>query len=243
MKLTRLTNLLAFGGMLTLALAGPSSAATIILDDFEVNEGHFTSAPSASGSNANIAASSTAVRDTTVGGALQGVGFERIVANTTTAGNSTRIRFLSGGGTPANNTAFVTSGATTDGFLGFYLKTTSPNWTVQVALDGPLPDLQGGVPLNVIPDGAWHLYEWNLDLASDWGAVASIGGNAVFEEGSQTIDSIVFRNTAGPASATIDLDFVAKSESGSIGDLIPEPSTVLLALGTLSVAACRRRFA
>jgi PEP-CTERM motif-containing protein len=206
-----------------------ANAASITFDDFNVNEGHFNLAPSFSGSNANVAGSSTADRNATAannpGGAKEGAGFERIVLNTTTAGSSTRLRFLSGGGTPANNVLFTTSGAT-DGFIGFYVRTTSPGWTVQLALDGPLPDLQGGVPKNVTADGNWNLYEWNLDAAADWGAVASIGGNATFEQGNQTIDSIVFRHTAGPATSTLDLDFVAKSDSGSIAGLLNGPPTV-----------------
>jgi hypothetical protein len=234
-------SIVAFTATVLLLLAGNARAAAIIFDSFNVDEGHFNLAPTFSGSNANIAASSTADRNTTAGASVEGAGFERLVANLSTAGSTSRIRFLSGGGTPANNTAFVTSGATTDGFIGFYLKTTAAGWTAQIALDGPLPDLQGGVPKTVIADGEWHLYEWNLDLASDWGAVASIGGNATFEEGSQTIDSIVFRgSTAAPASSTIDLDFVAKSDSGSIAPLVPEPASIAL-LAMLAPAMLRRR--
>jgi hypothetical protein len=220
-----------------IAALGLSAAnAATIFDDFNVNEGRFGLQPSFSGSNANVSATSTADRNATAagnpGGALEGAGFERVVLNTTTAGNATRLRFLSGGGAPGGasgqpaNTVFTTTALGTDGFIGMYVRTSSPGWTVQLALDGPLPDLQGGVPKNVTADGNWNLYEWNLDNAADWGAVAGIGGNAIFEQGNQTIDSIVFRHTAGPATATLDIDFVAKSDSGSIAGLLNSPPSV-----------------
>jgi hypothetical protein len=227
-------------GVLTLTSISP--AAPIIFDDFNTNEGHFNAAPNFSGSNLNVAATSTADRITS--DTIEGAGAEVIVLDATTAGSSTRLRFLSGTGTPASNVSFTTSSTTTDGFIGLAVKTAVSGWTVQMALDGPLPDLQGGVPRPVVADGAWHIYEWDLDSAADWGAVASIGGNATFEEGVQTIDSVVFRNTAAPASSTLLMDFVAKSNSGSIATLIPEPGTAsLLGLGILGLLARRRRAA
>jgi len=236
----RHVNGLCLTAVAALCLASKALSAPIIFDDFNTNEGHFALAPSFSGSNLNINASSTADRDTTVGGSLEGAAFEHLVLNPTTVASASRVRFLSGSGTPANNVSFTTS-AGTDGFIGFYLKTTAAGWTAQLALDGPLPDLQGGVPKTVIADGLWHLYEWDLDTATDWGAVASIGGNATFEDGAQTIDSIVLRHTAAPAASTIDLDFVAKSDSGSIANIVPEPgSLTILALGALTTLRRRR---
>ncbi len=233
------------GLILTFAVASfvvesSMNAAVVLFDDFNASEGHFNLAPSFSGSNLNLNASSTAVRDTTFAASREGAGFERINIVPTTVGSSSRLRFLSGGGTPSNNTAFTTTASGTDGFIGFWLKTAVSGWTAQIALDGPLPDFQGGVPKSVIADGLWHLYEWNLDLASDWGAVAGIAGNTTFEQGSQTIDSIVFRNTATPSSSIIDLDFVAKSNSGTVAAItpaaVPEASS-FLAVGVVGLSA------
>src|SRR5688572_15617534 len=85
--------------------AAQSTQAAIIFDDFEANEGHFNLAPTFSGSTTNMATTSTADRFTT--GGVEGIGFESLTLNATTAGTASRVRFLSGSGTPANNTNFA----------------------------------------------------------------------------------------------------------------------------------------
>lgn len=221
-----------------------SAKASIIFEDFNLSEGHYNQAPTFSGSTVGYATGSTADLITT-GGALEGAGFERLnmIWNTTTT-TTTRIRFLSGGGTPANNTAFATS-AGVDGWIGFYVRTTDPGWTVQPYLEGP--ESNGGIPKTLINDGQWHLYEWNLDDetggANGWGAIAGIvAGDADFQAGSYTFDSIVFRDTT-PSDAVLDFDFLAKSDAGSVSALVPEPSSVVLGLmgGVATLLAIRRR--
>lgn len=225
--------------------AWEAPAAAIVFDDFDVDVGHFDKPPSTSTSNSNLSTSSTAGRVTdqnvnTPGAGALRLGFKR------STGVATRVRFLSGGGSPGGasgspaNTPFTTSDTTADGFIGLYLKTTASGWTVQIALDGP-SDLQGGVPRAVITDGEWHLYEWNLDLAADWGAVSSIGGDSTFDEGTQSIDSVVFRAaSSAPADSTLYMDFVAKSDGGSIQTIVPEPSLGFAALFGLVAMAVRR---
>ena len=98
----------------------------------------------------------------------------------------------------------------------------------------------------IISDGQWHLYEWDLDNTAAWGAVPGIGGASPLVNATYTIDSVYFRDldgTPGP-TATIDFDFVAKSDAGSIAALVPEPSTFALGLlGGLGllIGALRRR--
>jgi hypothetical protein len=214
--------------------------ASIVFDDFNVDEGHFNLAPTFSGSNRNLLASSTADRATD--GPFEGAGFERLVLDP--AGTPpTQERFLAGGGAIANNVAFVTTSGE-DGWIGFYVRTTSPDWTVQIWLEGQ--ENNGSIPKAVFNDGDWHLYEWNLDDeiggVDGWGSVPTIvNGDPDFESGSYTMDSIILRNSFQSASATIDLDFVAKSASGSVAGLIPEPSSVLLAIFGLAGLVGRRR--
>jgi hypothetical protein len=222
-----------FFGTAALVLFAQAASASLVFDDFNIDEGHFNSDPNSSGSSVNDDASSVADRFT-IDDPLEGAGHQRLVLNwidNADAGTDIRIRHLSGGGTPANNTSFTTS-AGEDGWIGFYLKTTTPGWTAQLFIEGP--ENNGGVPKTVIADGAWHLYEWNLDDETGgpdgWGAIAGIlAGDADVQAGTYTIDSIVLRDGT-TASTTMYLDFVAKSDSGSVAALIPEPSTFGLAL-------------
>jgi len=226
-----------------------AARGSVIFDDFNLNEGHFTSNPiGGSGSTNGIVAPSDATRITTE--AVEGAGSQQIVLVPTAAGNSMRLRHLSGSGTPANNTAFTTS-AGVDGWIGVYLKTagSSPasTMTVQIWIEGaPSGNDNGSVPKTIIADNEWHLYEWNLDDnsggANGWGAVAGIvAGSPTVADISHTIDSVLIRSTALNGNATVFMDFVAKSDSGSVATLIPEPATLsLLALSALPLLARRR---
>ncbi len=71
-----------------------------------------------------------------------------------------RLRFLSGGGTQANNTQIGPTG-----YVGYFLKTSVPNLTTAVALDDGT-GLEQGAFRNVIADNQWHLYQWNLNSES-----------------------------------------------------------------------------
>lgn len=213
----------------------PKIHAQITFDDFNANEGRFNLAPNFSGSSANVAASSTADRVTT-DGPLEGAGHERLVFIPTTEGSAIRCRFLSGSGSAGNNIAFATS-AGEDGWIGLFVKTTVPDWTVQLWIEGPSNN--GGVPKTVIADGEWHLYEWNLDDDTGgpdgWGSIAGIlGGTPEVQDGNHTIDSVVFRHPTAPASSTLYMDFVAKSASGSISNLLSEPCVATSGVGVAS---------
>lgn len=230
----------------TLLAIGPSplTAAPVVIDDFNVNKGHFTSVPTASGSTVGILASSTADRVTT--DPVEGAGCMRLVLNTNAA-ETVRVRFLSGGGTPANNTPIITSDAT-DGWIGCYIKTTNAGWNVQLWLEaGALADLtlqNGSVPKELIADGEWHLYEWDLDNTSGdtdgWGSIASIAtGSATVANGSHTLDSIIFRNSSPLADSVnvIFVDFLARNDAGSVANLLSEPclsTTGVLPIGPVS---------
>jgi hypothetical protein len=225
--------------------------AAIIFEDFNVGEGRFNQAPTFSGSNANIAATSTADRVVTPNPRLEGAGSERLVLNVTTAAATTRVRFLAGSGSPGGTNPAFSLSAGVDGWIGFYLLSPVTNlatWTATIALDGPTAattEMSQGVPINVINDGAWHLYEWDLDAPASWQAVTSIGGNATLENGVTSIDSIILRSTSGQNS-TFFMDFVAKSDSGSVAALVtavPEPATFLTVgfAGACSLLVRRRR--
>jgi hypothetical protein len=224
-------------------LAGPAAAATIFAD-FNTNEGPFNSAPTASGQT-TFATTSTADRVTT--DSIEGLGSEKLDLVDGT-GATNRVRFLSGGGTHTNvlNTPFTLS-AGTDGFIGYYYKVigtlaNAVGTTMSINLDGATgatAEMDGGVPKPINADGAWHLVEWNLDLPADWGAVASIGGGhgvAGLANTSHTVDSLYLQSNTAPADTHFDvqIDFVAKSDSGTIAELIaPEPASLAMLVAAL----------
>jgi hypothetical protein len=214
----------------------------LTFDNFNENEGHFATPPfGSSGSTNGIASTSTGDRD--VGEHFEGAGSEKLVfVDDATAGGSARVRFLSGAGiaTPATttNTQFTTTSGD-DGWIGLALKTDSPGWTVQLYIEASpntqpsgMPGLaaehHGGIPKAVISDNQWHVYQWNLDDfsggADGWGAIAGIVGgaaSATIADGAHTIDSVLFRQTAMPTSATLYMDYVVKTSTGKIPDAPP----------------------
>jgi hypothetical protein len=228
----RITTLLACGTVLVALTRGAS--ASILFDNFNVDEGHFASSITASGTTVGEDASSTIDRVET-DGPFEGLGHQQLVLVHDATATAFRLRHLSGGGAPANNDSFLTSGGV-DGFIGFYLKTTATGWETSLNLDGPgntTAEMRGSTSVSIISDGEWHLYEWDLD-ASNWGSVPGIVTQTLgpLPDLSYTIDSIYFRDLDGSTgpTATIYLDFVAKSDVGSIATLVPEPSTYALAL-------------
>ncbi|MES2572226.1 MAG: PEP-CTERM sorting domain-containing protein [Verrucomicrobiota bacterium] len=235
-------------GAIAALLSVHPANASIIFDNFNTDEGHFASAPNFSGTTVGEDAA-TSADHILIEGPFEGAGHQKLTLIHDATSTAFRLRHLSGGGTVANNIAFpITAGE--DGFIGFYLKTTATGWQTSINLDGAggaITEMDGSSSLEIIADGEWHLYEWDLDSTSLWGAVPGItsnthGGSLPF--GTHTIDSIYFRDLDGSPGPTADiyLDFVAKSDSGSVAALvIPEPSTLGLATAGLLALATRRR--
>jgi hypothetical protein len=230
--------------LLLAPLLASTASASIIFDDFNVDLGHFNLAPGFSGSSVGEDAASSNVRLETEG-PFEGLGHQKLTLIHDATSTALRIRHLSGGGTPASNVSFTTT-AGEDGWIGFYAKTSDAGLTAQLWIEGA--ENNGGTPQSLLADGEWHLYEWNLDDETGgptgWGAVAGIvAGDADVQIGTYTIDSIIFRGGTTPSTTqVVYVDFVAKSDSGSVAGLIPEPSSaMLLGLGVLGLAGRRGR--
>jgi hypothetical protein len=246
----KLSHLLAVTAVLLLSAAG--AKASIIFDDFNVNEGHFNLAPNFS-STTNFTSASTADRITS--DSLEGAGSEQLLLVHSTA-TTNRVRFLSGGGAPTANVSFNTT-AGTDGFIGYYYKvvgdlTKAVGTTLSLNLDGgtgTTAEADGATPKPINNDGAWHLVEWDLDATNQWGAITGIGGGhgGALIDTNHTIDSIYMQLNSASSGSTFSVlvDFVAKSDSGSIAALVPtpEPASIGLLLAGLPLLLRRRRAA
>lgn len=183
------------------------------LEDFEIDEGAFYTSPSFSGSTEGILTSSTSERVTTE--AQSGGGSQEIVINADPNSTDWFVRHLAGGGNPGNNDAF-----TSEGFIGFWLKTDDPGITVQIALDDPSTADRGFLQ-PVQADGEWHLYQWNLEDDRQWeGWFPSNDGNITGT--AVTIDSIQFY---GSGDATIYLDTISHNPDGFLAGLVATDPT------------------
>jgi GH25 family lysozyme M1 (1,4-beta-N-acetylmuramidase) len=177
------------------------------IEDFEAGEGFFQWSTSFSGSNQGILTGSDASRVTTeahVGDASQAI---NIVGDP----GGWFYRHVSGNASPPANPA-TNLPFSAQGYVGFWLRTDDPGVTVYLALDDPSPAIDRGIGKEVIADGRWHLYEWNLDDESQWAAWAG-GANGTIDGPTVTIDSIQF---AGAGDALFFLDGVAHNPNGSL---------------------------
>jgi hypothetical protein len=247
-------------GTFTLLAAAQFTWGSIIFDDWNTGLGVFNQANltySSTSSGITTDGTSVSTWDSAAGdGILEGAGMDKLHIVKSTSASTLRVRWLAGIGTPANNTAFTTTGSN-DGRLGLYIKAPSAvgtGWTVSFNLDGPAnttSQMQWSGDKNIVADDAWHLYEWTLDTTT-WGQVPGIGGSTstTLLTGSHTIDSVYIRSpsVSRAAGSTYDfyVDFCAKTDADSISvaTLIPEPSSVALGLlggFGLLVAWFRRR--
>lgn len=170
-----------------------------VLDSFESGEGRFADTPSASGSTIGISANSTAERNSARVRPGSGSWSEQIglVDNTSSSANW-EVRFLSGGGNPAENAKLQKAG----GRLGFWAYTAAPGVTLAMAVDdsdGTERSISRALPANT-----WTFVEWKLDDGAEWDAW--VGGNGFITASQVTLDAIWFfrAQNANPVYIYID---------------------------------------
>jgi hypothetical protein len=194
-----------------------------VLDDFEVDEGHFNwqynfSPESQTFGLASGPANASGPSDRVVAehqGA--GVASQLLDLVATTPTTNWQLRHNSGIGAgqaaqPPGNVPLVA-----DGYVGFWLKTDDAGVaTVRIGIDDPVGNtaMERGIALAVIADNQWHLYQWNFDDDAHWDAFAG-GANGVIDAvlGTVTIDSIWL---TGVGNAQVYLDTVSHNPLGML---------------------------
>jgi autotransporter-associated beta strand protein len=214
-------------GFLSVAVAVPPlppGPAGNVIDDFEIDEGHFNwnynlSPISQTFGLASGPANASGPTDrTTAEHQGAGVASQLLDLVVDATGDDTwQLRHNSGitsAAQPAGNVAVPGTG-----YVGFWLKTDDAGATVRIAIDDPVPAgataIEMGTSLNVIADNQWHLYQWNFEDASHWDAFGNAGSDGDIDatSGTVTIDSIWF---TGIGNTQIYLDNVMHNPNGLI---------------------------
>jgi hypothetical protein len=202
-----------------------------VLDDFELDEGHFNwnynfSPVSQTFGLASGPANSAGPSDRVIT-EHQGLGTGSQLLNLTATVEDPldpawQLRHNSGIGVAAQPAGNVPLAPT--GYVGFWLKTDNPDvGTVVLAIDDPVPSgataIEKGTPIPIIADNQWHLYQWNFEDDDHWEPF-NAGTNGAIDavNGTITIDSIWF---TGAGDAQIYLDTVSHNPLGLLAAYIP----------------------
>ncbi|MCC7474138.1 MAG: autotransporter-associated beta strand repeat-containing protein [Pirellulales bacterium] len=220
------SSLLTGTGLLSVTSIGspsPPGPAGNVIDDFEIDEGHFNwnynFSPSSqtfglSGGPANSAGPSDRVTTE-----HQGSGTASQLLNLVidaTGDNAWQLRHNSGIGTAATPAGNVPLPGT--GYVGFWLKTDDLGTSVRIGIDDPLgantTALEISSTKSVTADNQWHLYQWDFGDANSWYAFAGgANGQIDAENGNVSIDSIWFN---GAGNVQIYMDNVMHNPAGLI---------------------------
>lgn len=201
-------------------LEGQTSTETVtVIDDFEIDMGHFNLALDYSGSTVGIdGGSSSKARVTNY--PKNGSGSLEIVLNDDSGSSSNWVvRTLSGGGSPANNVSIPANAK-----IRLWLATSSANANAKIYLwiddsDG----IEQSTQLSLINDGTYHLYEWDLTDNAVWSAFT---GNGAIDGATVTIDAIMLSSPNASATWTLYVDDVAYSTEG--GCVTPSVTEIIV---------------
>ena len=177
-----------------------------LLTDFELNDGYLGNPADFSTNNLNLGASTSIQRvssqahDGTFGQQIdidldEGAGSSFIfnhVTGTELAGVNNMFT-----GEREANLALEPLGS-----IGFWLKTSSPGLNVGLHVDDDGDGTELALPVSVIDDGQWHMYEWSLEDPALWSSGLYDSGNGILGD-SITLDAITF---SGNQDSVVFLD-------------------------------------
>ncbi|MGV3509642.1 MAG: phosphodiester glycosidase family protein [Sphingobacteriaceae bacterium] len=170
---------------------------SLTLDDFEAGVGHFNRAPTYSSTTVGVATTSTAIISTTAHSGNQSL-IVKLYDNTSSSA-AWKVRLLSGSGIPTNNRYFPGTGT-----LSFWAKTSTAASGAKLRIW--LDDNDGteiSPSLDVINDGQWHKYTWNL---ANYNGTSPDTGNGVINSTGTRLDAIEFSQPNTSATWFIYID-------------------------------------
>lgn len=185
------------------------NAQIVALDDFETGTGHFNLQTTYSGSTVGIIGTQPTLDNTTAAFGIQSL--KIILVDDPAQTVDWAVRFLSGTGSPANNTEM-----SPNGYTGYWLK-TNRNWVkTSPCIDAP-NTAEIGDTTAVIGDNQWHLYQWNLGVNGRpywYGWVT--GNDTISDDPTPTYDAIWFFVPDGSDTTVIYLDQVSWNPTGQL---------------------------
>lgn len=181
--------------------------------DFEEgDEGTFSYAPGYSGSTTGIDKSSSAADGVTAESYAGNWSQRLMIYDDSAVSGGWLVRHVSGASAARSQNVI----RPTRGFVGLFAKTSADGIAISIAIDDTNNvTADRGVFKAMIPDGQWHLYEWNLEDDSQW--TGWVNGDGVIDTIDFTIDSIQI--TGGDADAEIFIDHVSHSADVSLAYL------------------------
>jgi hypothetical protein len=118
------------------------------------------------------------------------------------------------------------------GWVGVWLRTESAGVDVALVLND-LGGTERSSLLPVVGDGAWRLYQWNLDDATHWDGLDA--ANGALDGLMVDVRSLLFRG--GETGAVVFADELRMNLNGTV----PEPGSAVVAGGAALIAAAGRR--
>jgi spore germination protein YaaH len=200
-------------GALKSAFAQTADAAHTSFDSFESGLGHFTTVPTYSGSTVGVSTGSTsAVTNDIANNGAQSL--QLVLKDNTAITTNWTVRHLSGSGSRANNIQF-----SKNGYIGLWIKTNTAPAGAQIALaiddtrSGSTDRTELSSKQNIVNDGNWNLYEWNL-AGGGWTSFS--GGNGVLDSTTLSLDAVMLYANNSASDWTVYLDDVSHNTSGTL---------------------------
>jgi hypothetical protein len=195
--------------------------SSITLDNFETGVGHFNRNPTYSPTTVGVSTSSVVTTALTCHSGYHSL-IVKLYDNTSVT-TSWKARILSGSGEISNNRYFANTGT-----FSFYMRTSTANTGAKVRLW--LNDTDGielSPQLDVINDGQWHKYVWNL---TNFNGTALDTGNGVLNSSGIRLNSIEFTQPNTAATWFIFIDDIMVDLNGTEGTgarLVSDPTTAI----------------